>query len=142
MGYNAHLPSPHTFEVKGRSNNTGPHQQTPRLRPSQNFEIKKVYILVIMPTYPPSYVRSEGPEERHRTLSTDITTPAFTKNLKRKKVYISAIMPTYPSSYARSEGPEEPHRTSSTDTTSPTLTKIRNKKKVYISVKRPTYPPA
>ncbi|GFW50090.1 hypothetical protein TNCV_1229151 [Trichonephila clavipes] len=37
-GYNAHLgynALPHTFEVKGRRNDTGPHQQTPHLRPSQ-----------------------------------------------------------------------------------------------------------
>ncbi|GFY34982.1 hypothetical protein TNCV_155591 [Trichonephila clavipes] len=76
-----------------------------------------------MPTYPPSYVRSEGPEERHRTSSTVTASPALTKNSKIKKDIVSVIMPTYPPSYVRSEGPEERHRTSSTDTASPALTK-------------------
>ncbi|GFY34979.1 hypothetical protein TNCV_155561 [Trichonephila clavipes] len=70
---------PHTFEVKGRRNDTGPHQQSQRLRPSQKFENKKDIYSVIMPTCPPSYVRSEGPEERHRTSSTVTASPALTK---------------------------------------------------------------
>ncbi|GFY34980.1 hypothetical protein TNCV_155571 [Trichonephila clavipes] len=116
-----------------RRNDTGPYQPTPRLRPSQKFEKNKnIYASVIMPTYPPSsYVRSEGPEERHRTSSTVTASPALTKNSKIKKIYTSVIMPTCPPSYVRSEGPEERLRTSSTVLASPTLKKNSKIKKKY-----------
>ncbi|GFU71342.1 hypothetical protein TNCV_4280351 [Trichonephila clavipes] len=83
-----------------------------------------------MPTYHPTYVRSEGPEEQHSTYTTDTTSTALTRNSKFKKVYISVVISTYPASYVRSEEKEKRHRTSSTNTTSPALTKISKIKKI------------